>query len=410
MIVEVIAVGTELLLGQIVNTNGAEIGRRLAEEGHDAYFQTVVGDNVGRIADAIRIGVERSDAIVLTGGLGPTQDDLTREGIAEATSKNLVFDETVATELAAWFTARGRTMAESNRRQAWRPEGAEWLPNPKGTASGLALRHADAWIFALPGVPAEMISMLDANVLPRLRDAGGGGVVMSRLLRTWGMSESKVSELLADLYGPENPSLAFLASGGEIKLRITAKASTDAEAEGLIAPVEAEIRRRLGSLVFGADRETVETVLLRLLVERGWTLVTAESMTGGMIAARLTSIPGASRAFRGSAVTYATDLKQRVLGVPDRVLEAGVVSEATARAMADGAAERLGAHVAVSVTGSAGPEPQEQPPGTVFIGVHTPDVTKVRALHLPGDRERIRTFATTSALHLVRLGVTGVWW
>lgn len=409
MIVEVVAVGTELLLGQIVNGNAAHIGARLAEEGHDAHFQTVVGDNVGRIAAAIDVAVRRSDAVILTGGLGPTQDDLTREGVAEATGRDLVFDQDVADRLRDWFTARGRTMADANLRQAWRPRGSVWLPNPKGTAPGLFVEEGAVRIFALPGVPAEMSLMLDEQVLPRLRE-GTVGVIRSRLLRTWGLSESKVAELLGDLYGPSNPSLAFLASGGEIKVRITAKAQDDTAAEALIAPVEAEVRRRLGPVVFGADADTVEVVLLRLLSERAWTLGTAESMTGGMVAARITTVAGASKVFRGAAVTYATDLKRRLLGVPQAVLDAGVVSAPTATAMADGAAERLGVDVAVSITGSAGPDPQERPAGTVFVGVHVPGETRARELHLPGDRERVRTFATTAALHLARRAILGEWW
>jgi nicotinamide-nucleotide amidase len=226
------------------------------------------------------------------------------------------------------------------------------------------------------------------------------------------MSESQVAELLDDLFRASvNPSVAFLASSGEIKVRITAKADTDAEASALIAPVEAAVRERLGARIFGSDEETIEAIVLRMLEERGWHLATAESATGGLIAARLTSVPGASRVFVGSLVAYATELKQRLLAVPSAVLDqAGVVSEETAMTMAAGAARLLGADVAVAVTGSAGPDEQEQPAGTMVIGVHTPDDTAARTFRMPGDRERVRTYTGTAALHLVRLAVEGSWW
>ncbi len=410
MIVEVLAVGTELLIGQIVNGNAATIGRRLAEEGHDAHHQAAVGDNVGRIAEAITIGLSRADAVIITGGLGPTQDDLTREGICLATGRPMELVQDAADRLRDRFGRLGRSMPESNLRQAERPEGAEFLPNPKGTAPGIVLRHGQRWIFALPGVPEEMEALLETEVLPRLR-SGEGGVVKSKLIRTWGSSESMVAELLDDLYGSTNPSIAFLASSGEIKVRITAKASTEADANGMIEPIERSVRERLGARVFGVDQETIEAIVLALLADRGWRLAIAESATGGLIAARITSVPGSSKVFRGGAVTYATDLKATVLGVPADVMEReGVVSEATARAMAEGAAERFGAEVGVSVTGSAGPDPQEREPGTMIIGVHTPNGTQARTMRFPGDRERVRTYATTAALHLLRLGVTGVWW
>jgi len=413
VIVEIIAVGTELLLGQIVNGNGAFIGRRLAEEGLDAHYQVVVGDNDDRLVDAVTTALGRSDAVILTGGIGPTQDDLTREAICRATGRQMAFSEEYAARLRGRWEATGRVMPESNVRQAEYPEGGLQLPNPKGTAPGIALEHDGKWIFALPGVPQEMQLLLDDEVMPRLRRlVGGPAVVKSRLLRSWGMSESQVAELLDDLFQASvNPSVAFLASSGEIKVRITAKANTDAEASRLIAPVEAEVRERLGARIFGSDGETIEVIVLGMLEERGWRLATAESATGGLIAARITSVPGASRVFVGSIVPYATELKHRLLEVPTATLDgAGVVSEETAIAMAEGAARLLGAEVAVSVTGSAGPDEQEQPAGTMVIGVHTPEGTAARTFQLPGDRERVRTYAGTAALQLVRLAVEGSWW
>jgi nicotinamide-nucleotide amidase len=413
MIVEVIAVGTELLLGQIVNGNGALIGSRLAEGGLDAHYQVVVGDNDERLVAALQTALGRADAVILTGGIGPTQDDLTREAICRATGRTMAFSEEYAGKLRARWEATGRVMPESNLRQADYPEGSVQLANAKGTAPGIALEHEGTWIFALPGVPQEMTALLDDEVLPRLRRVvGGPSVVRSRLLRSWGMSESQVSELLDDLFQASvNPSVAFLASSGEIKVRITAKANTEREAAALIDPVEAEVRDRLGARIFGSDGETIEAVVLSMLEDRGWRLATAESATGGLIAARITSVPGASRVYVGSVVAYATDLKHRLLGVPEETLAGeGVVSEPTALAMAEGAARLLGAEVGVAVTGSAGPDEQEQPTGTMVIGVHTPEGAAARTFRLPGDRERVRTYAGTAALQLVRLAVEGSWW
>ncbi len=410
MIVEVVAVGTELLLGQIVNSNAAAIGARLAESGMDCHFQQVVGDNLGRLSSAIRDAMDRADAIVLTGGIGPTRDDLTREAICEATGRAMHTDGAYAATLRQRWATMGAEMPLSNLKQAEYPEGAEMLPNPRGTAPGLALEHEGVLIFALPGVPPEMELLLDGHVLPRLRDvAGGEGVLVSRVLRTWGLGESAVGELLDDLFdASSNPSVAFLASAGETKVRITAKGRTVEAAELLIGPVEAEIRSRLGSVVFAVDGDTIESVLHRLLRERGWTLGTAESITAGSVAAQITSRPGSSDIFRGSIVAYHTDLKRDLLDVDD--LSAGVVSEATAIAMAEGAIGRLGVDVAVALTGAAGPDPLEHEPGTVVISVVTPEDGKARTFRFPGDRERVRAFATNRALHLCRLAVSGIWW
>ncbi len=409
MIVEVIAVGTELLLGQIVNSNAAKIGAALAEHGHDAHFQQVVGDNQARIVETLRIALGRAQGIVITGGLGPTQDDITREAVAEATGRDLIYSESYAEHLREWWARRGRRMPESNLRQAYRPEGAEFLPNPRGTAPGLVLDHNGVLIFCIPGVPAEMEHLLHFEVLPRLaRASGDTSVLVSRLLRTWGRSESDVAELLDDLYrGSANPSVAFLASAGEIKVRITAKAPDREAALALVEPVEQEVRSRLGSVVFGVDDETIERVVLELLQERGFTIGTAESMTGGLVSAALTSVPGSSTVVRGGVVPYHQALKKQLLGVED-ISE--VVNLETAEAMAQGARALLGVDVAVAVTGSAGPEPLEKPPGTAVIGVSTPDDTRAREMRLPGDRERVRAYATTAALHLTRLALIGEWW
>lgn len=411
MIVEVLAIGTEMLLGHIVNTNASNIGASLADAGLDHYHQTVVGDNEGRIVAAIRLACSRADALIITGGLGPTKDDLTRSAIAAAAGVGLMFDESYAEELRARWAARGWEMPESNLRQAEHPEGSVLLANPRGSAPGVRVEIDATTVFALPGVPSEMLPMLDEHVIPALR-SDDDGIVVSRVVRTWGESEAKIGELLGDIYDDSrNPTIAFLASRGEIRVRITAKAPSSAAAAALITPVEDEVRTRLGNRVYGSDAETIEIVLLGMLRERGWTVGTAESATGGMVAERITSVPGASDVFRGSVVAYHQDIKQGLLGVPSELIAgAGVVSEPVAVAMAEGAAEILDVDVAIAVTGSAGPDPQDQPVGTMVIAVRTPEATRVKTLRRPGGREQVRMSTTTAALHLARMLIEGVRW
>ena len=414
MIVETLAVGTELLLGQIVNSNAAEIGMRLADAGLDHYHQTVVGDNQDRLVAAIRRAADRADAVIITGGIGPTQDDITREALCEAAGVPMVFDEGYAGRLREFWERRGRSMPEANLRQAEHPEGAVLIMNPRGTAPGLRLRVGNAWAFALPGVPPEMLPMLERDVIPFLVNEAGGdaGVLVSRVIRSWGEAESKVAEILADLFEEStNPTVAFLASSGEIKVRLTARAADEEAAARLIDPVEQVVRERLGPRVFAVGTTPTEEILLGLAAERGWTIATAESVTGGLISARLTSVPGASATYLGSIVAYGVEAKAQILGVDRAAMERdGMVSEATALAMASGAAARLGADVVIATTGSAGPEPLEQPPGTVVVAVQTPEGARARTLRLPASRERVRTFTTTSGLHLARLAIEGTWW
>jgi len=410
MIVETLAVGTELLLGQIANTNARDIGARLAENGFSHFNQTVVGDNAIRMEAAIREAVDRSDVLIITGGIGPTADDITREVVAAVGGVPLVYDTAYADALRErWMRARaGSPFPESNMKQAYRPEGAHVVANLKGSAPGFRSRVEDCWVFALPGVPSEMLAMVDDDVLPFLRrESGDGQVVVSRILRSYGMSEAKVGEELQDVFdAARNPTIAFLASAGEIKIRLTALAESEKTAQDLIAPVETIVRDRIGDRIFGADDDTIERVIRTLLESRGWTIGTAESATGGLVGRRLTSLPGASATFRGSVVAYASDLKSSILGVPAETIDDhGVVSEQTAEEMAAGARRVLGVDVAVAVTGSAGPEPLEQPVGTMIVAVSTPGATTVRTLHLSGDRERVRAYTATAALHLVRRAI-----
>lgn len=415
MIVEVVAVGTELLLGQIVNSNGAWLGERLAEEGFDAHYQTVVGDNPGRLTAAIATAIDRADAVILTGGLGPTQDDLTRESICAATHRDMIFDEEYAVALTAmWKNRFGREIPANNYQQADHPEGSELLDNPRGTAPGIALHHEGTWIFALPGVPVEMRGLYDNHVSPRLRDeAGGLGVLVSRTLHTFGIGESRVAEMMADLFETAiNPSLAYLASAGITKIRLTAKGRSEQEAKKLIAPLEEEVRRRVGDRIFGVDRTSIEEELIKECRARGWTLAVAESVTGGAVLTRLTGPAGASDVVLGGVVPYATVAKVAIVGIDESLIsEHGVVSVEVAEALAEHAASTFGADVGIGITGVAGPSPLAGiEPGTTIIGIRTPEGVRSRILTTSTDRAPARLYATSVALQLARLGVIGAWW
>jgi nicotinamide-nucleotide amidase len=409
--VESLSIGTELLLGQIVNTNAADIATRLADSGLTHIRQSVVGDNALRMEAAIAEAIGRSDALVITGGIGPTADDITREAVAAVAGVPLTFDEQYADEMRAPWVRRGREFPESNLRQACRPEGAEPIENPKGSAPGFRIEIDGCWIFALPGVPVEMRAMLDNQVMPFLRSLGNkdAAVVVSRVIHTWGMSEAEVGEFLDDLFhGSDNPTVAFLASAGVIKVRLTARAATEDDARALIRPLEDVVRERLGDRVFAVDGETIEQIIHATLLERGWTIATAESATAGLVASRLTSVPGSSKTFRGSIGAYAPDVKTSLLDVPASVMvDKGIVSEDTALAMARGARARLHADVAVAVTGSAGPTVLEVEAGTMCVAVVTPDSERSRTFKMPGDRERVRTYTATAALHQIRLALAG---
>ncbi len=402
---EVIAVGTELLLGQIVDTNSAWMGERLALAGIDSHFQTKVGDNLERIVSSIRLGLERSDAVILCGGLGPTQDDITREAIAEVMGVAMVRHPELGDRIRAMFTARGRDMPENNLRQADVPEGATVIAQMPGTAPGLVCPVNGKVLYAVPGVPHEMREMLLGTVIPDLQQrAGIAAVIRSRVLRTWGHSESGLAEMLAGridaLDAVDNPTLAFQASGIEgIKVRITAKAGSVEEAESILAAEETLLRGIIGDLVFGVDDDSMESVVIDMLRARGLTLGIAESLTGGLMGARFTSVPGASDVFRGGIVSYASDVKFSILGVP----EGPVITANAARAMAEGARRVLGADVALATTGVAGPAEQEgQPVGTVFLGLAMDDASEAQQVQLPGDRQRIRQYAVISAVNMLR--------
>jgi nicotinamide-nucleotide amidase len=406
---EVVAVGTELLLGQIVDTNSAWLGEQLALAGIDRTHGQTVGDNLDRIVGALELALSRADAVIVCGGLGPTQDDITRDAIAAVMGVDLVTDDDVADRILERFASRGRRMPANNLRQALVPRGATAIADPQpGTAPGLICPVGDKVVYAVPGVPYELREIVQGAVLPDLaRRAGRVEVIRSRTLRTWGESESGLAERLADHMrslddaGPAGPTLAFLASGIEgLKVRITVKADDEATAARLIDAEEAVVRGVIGDLVFGTDDETMEHAVAALLAAHGLTLAVAESLTGGLVASRLVNVPGASDWFRGGVVSYASEVKFSILGVP----EGPVVSAATAAAMAAGVRDLLGADVGLGVTGVAGPDPLEgEPPGTVYLGAVVGDAEPVTTrVVLPGDRERVRQFACISLLDMAR--------
>jgi nicotinamide-nucleotide amidase len=408
---EIVAVGTELLLGQIVNTNARWMGERLAAIGVDVLHEQVVGDNLDRIVAALRLAASRADAVLVTGGLGPTGDDLTRDAIAAAMGVGMVRHPELEDMLRERFAGFSSSpMPPSNLRQADVPEGARYLVPERGTAPGLVATLGDATVYAMAGVPGEMEEMMERFVLPEL--AGGSEeVIASTVLRITGMGESAVAEVLEDLFAAStNPTVAYLASMGEVKVRLTAKAASRAEAEALVAPVASQVRARLGDVVFSDDGASLEATVGRLLEGRRVRLACAESLTGGGVGQRLTAVPGASGWFAGSAVVYTATAKHEILGVPTEVIEGdGLVSEACALAMADGARRVFRAEVGLGLTGVAGPEPHDGVvPGTVVVAVAADDVRHARAFVSRGDRERVRRWAEQAGLDLVRRYLQGV--
>jgi nicotinamide-nucleotide amidase len=408
MTVEIVSIGTELLLGQIVDTNAAWLSARLAEVGVGVYRRTTVGDNLPRIVAALREALERADGVITIGGLGPTDDDLTREALASIMGEPLVLDEGEAARLRAFFAARGRTANERQLRQALRPANAQPIPNPNGTAPGLYAKWNGKLIFALPGPPNEFQPMATDAVLPRLAERTGGRVIRSRVLRLCGIGESDAEAQLSDLIHSENPTLAPLAKLGEVHFRITARADSPNTAEQMIAQMEHAVRERLGTFIFGVDETTLEQVVVQSLIETGQSLAVAESCTGGLLGHRITSVSGSSEVFLGGVISYSNALKEALLGVPRSVLEThGAVSEPTARAMAEGVRERLGSWWGVGITGIAGPSggTPEKPVGLVYIGVSDPTATVVRSQVFPGDRATVKYRATQYALWLLYQGV-----
>jgi len=410
--VEIVAVGTELLLGQIPDTNSQWLGEQLAANGIASHFHQHVGDNHERIVLAFRTALARSDAVIVCGGLGPTQDDITRAALAEVMNVPLERREEIVDAIRKMFGSRGRTMPDNNLLQADVPRGASIIAQTRGTAPGLICPVGQKVVYAVPGVPYEMADMFERAILPDLlaRERAGGrtSVITSRVLRTWGASESALAEAIGErfeaLSDDGRVTIAFLASGIEgIKVRVTARGDDAQHARTLLENEERQVRLlvndRLGDIIFGVDDESMEDAIATRLLQRGLTLGVAESVTGGLIASRLVNIAGASRWFRGGVVSYASEVKFDLLGVP----RGPVVSGDAARAMAVGVRRVLGSDIGLSVTGVAGPEEQDgQPAGTVFVGIAIGDDVEEVALRLPGDRPRIRSYSAISALDALR--------
>jgi competence/damage-inducible protein CinA-like protein len=410
--VEIVAVGTELLLGQIADTNSQWLGEHLAANGIDSHFHQHVGDNHDRMVLAFRTALARSDALIVCGGLGPTQDDITRAALAEVLNVPLERHEAIVETIRQLFASRGRTMPDNNLLQADVPQGATIIPQTRGTAPGLICQLGQKVIYAVPGVPYEMSDMFERAILPdlveRQRRAGETSVIMSRVLRTWGSSESALAEAVAERFSALEDggrvTIAFLASGIEgIKIRLTVRGDDNAQASAMLLEEEQHVRAlieaNLGDVIFSTNDESMEEVVASLLLERGVTLAIAESLTGGLIASRLVNVAGASSWFRGGLVSYASQIKFDLLDVP----EGPVVSAEAAEAMASGVRKLLESDVGLSVTGVAGPDEQDgQAPGTVFVGLDLGGGATSVALRLPGDRPRVRSYAAISALDALR--------
>jgi nicotinamide-nucleotide amidase len=431
---EILTIGDELLRGEIVDSNKSFLSERLLRLDVETRFHETVADDRADIADAFRRAVARADVVLVSGGLGPTRDDLTIEVLAEAFGRKLVRDEASLETIRAFFRRFGREMAAINEKQAWFPEGAEVLPNPIGTAPGCLLevprpepagspadagpppraegRPADALVFCMPGVPRELYRMMDEQVLPRIAARRRiTAFARATLLRTFGIGESSLDERLRGLDLPPGVELGFRTQFPDNHVRPVARAPSEAEAEAKLARACAAIRERLGPLVYGeGEAETLEAVVVGLLTARGLTFAAAESCTGGMIAELVTAVPGASACFRGGVVAYSNEAKAALLGVPEALLERhGAVSAPVARALAEGARACFGSDLAVATTGIAGPGggSPEKPVGLVYVALAEAAGTEVRELRFAFDRERNRRVGAQVALDWVRRRLLG---
>jgi nicotinamide-nucleotide amidase len=405
---EIVSIGTEILLGEIIDTNAAYIASRLPELGIDLYYKHVVGDNLGRLVEVLSLALDRGDVVFTTGGLGPTEDDLTREAIAAVFKEEPKVDPDVETWLRGVFQRRNIQMPERNLKQAWLIPSARAINNPRGTAPGWWVDRDGKMVVAMPGPPAEMTRMWDEEVSPELLRRHPGTVLIKRTLKTAGIGEASVDEMLSPLLKATNPSIGIYARADGIHVRIGAKADTQAEARRLIEPVEAEARRILGAAIWGFDDDTFESVVGDILRARGLTLAVMESCTGGLLSDTITNVAGSSDYFRGGIVSYATEVKQRFGVDPAIIKQHGVVSEATAAAMAKQIRETLGADIGIGITGVAGvagSEPQDGvPSGQVYIALNGGDKLAPQTLSFlfQQSRQAIKRRAVTQSLMLLR--------
>ncbi len=410
---EILCVGTELLLGNVVNTNATDISEALSELGINVYFHTVVGDNPDRLRSAVDIAASRADIIITTGGLGPTCDDLTKQTLADAFGLKMVFIEEEAQRIRGYFSKslHNNKMTDNNLRQAEFPESCTILRNDCGTAPGCVFRAKDKIIIMLPGPPRECKEMLQNCAVPYLKRLSNSEIA-SHMIRVFGMGESAMEDKLRDrMLELKNPTLAPYAKDGEAMLRVTAKARTHEEAEELMSPVILEALTILGDNVYGVDVPDLETTVIRLLARKSKRLAVAESCTGGLLSKRLTDVPGASKVFNGGVVAYSNDVKVKLLGVPaELIVQKGAVCAEVAEAMARGAAEQLGADFGVGITGIAGPTTDltQKQVGTIFVSLFDGENVYTRALHLGSNRSRIRTMAVNHALDMLRRHMTAL--
>jgi nicotinamide-nucleotide amidase len=405
---EVLSIGTELLLGSIIDSNAAYVAEQLAAVGIDVVWKTTVGDDEGRIGEALRLALNRSEIVIATGGLGPTEDDMTCRAIAAVLARPVVRDDAVLEAIRRRFSDRGMVMPKNNERQALIPEGAVVLANLRGTAPGLLIRTGDGRVVvAMPGVPSEMRPMLTEQVIPRLREeVGVGPRIRSRVLKTCGIAESQLDTAIGDLMrSARNPSIGLRALPGEVHIRLTVRAESSDEAERRLDDLEAKLRVRLGDLLFGRDGDRLEEIAGRLLLEARQTVSVAESCTGGLVCHRLTNLAGSSAYFIRGDVVYSNESKETLLGVPHELIETyGAVSRVVAEAMASGMREAAGTDLALGVTGIAGPGGGSagKPVGLTFIAIASAEGVSCREFRFLGDRETNKLLASQAALDLLR--------
>lgn len=406
MVVELISVGTEILLGNIVNTNAAYLARKCAELGLSCFYQSVVGDNEERLLQAVGMAAKRSDILILSGGLGPTKDDLTKETVAKYFGKEQYMDESVKAEITEFFQRRGRQITDNNWKQALVPDGAKVVHNENGTAPGIILEETECCVILLPGPPNELIPMFEKDIVPYLKKKSPD-VIYSQMVKVCGIGESTAETMVEDLMeSQENPTIAPYAKTGEVHFRVTAKAPNKREGRKLTTPLVRELKKRFGNAVYTTEEEvTLEQSIIELLAKKEMTVSCAESCTGGLLAARLINVSGASEVFKSGYITYANKAKRKILGVKKAALaEYGAVSEQVAMQMAAGCAKISKADVAVSVTGIAGPGggTEEKPVGLVYIGCSVNGEVKVKEFRFSGNRSKIRESSVANALIFMR--------
>ncbi len=408
---EILAVGTELLMGQIANTNAQYISSKLPDVGIGVYYHSVVGDNPNRLQESLKTALERCDIVITTGGLGPTQDDLTKETIASVFGKKLVLHEESLNFIKSYFNRVGRQMTHNNEKQAYMPEDSIILKNNNGTAPGCIIEQGSKVVVMLPGPPSEMKPMFDDYVLPYFKNKSEF-LIESKFLRVFGIGESAMETLIIDLIdGQTNPTIATYAKEGEVTLRVSAQVKAGEDSEIILRPVIAEIKKRAGECLYSETDQSLDSVAAKLLLEKDITISTAESCTGGLVAEALTNFPGISRVFMGGAVTYANEAKEEILGVNKQTLEKyGAVSRETAAEMAEGIRKRLKTNIGISITGIAGPDggTVEKPVGLVYIGLSSEKGTLTKELRLSGNRKRIRTVTVLHAFDIIRRHIIGL--